>query len=211
MAGPHVAGTVALLWSAAHGLIGDVDATESVIAHTARPKTTTESCGGDGVGDVPNNVYGWGVVDALRAVRSTLWKAEVVKQVAVPSELWVRSLDYSLFVTNISPFTLTNLVLTDTVPLSTAFVGASGSYAYDGHIVTWTASSLDPWGVLTAELKISVDHLPRGQPVINADYGVGAKELLTPIAGAPVEAIIPWRHAVPTVLKNARLDGRDDG
>jgi subtilisin family serine protease len=211
MAGPHVAGTAALLWSAAPELIGDVDGTERVITRAARPRTTAQGCGGNGAGDIPNNVYGWGVVDALRAVHSVLSKAEISKQVTFPRELWVRSLDYTLSVTNTSPFTLTDIVLTDTVPLSTAFLSASGRFLRDGDAVTWTASSLGPSDVLTAGLEVSVEHLPRGWHVVNAGYGVWANELVTPLAGAPVETVIPWRCLLFPVLKNGRLEEGNDG
>jgi serine protease AprX len=70
MAGPHVAGAVALLLSAAPGYRGDVDAIESFLFSSAEPKTTTEGCGGDGPDDVPNNTWGWGILDALGAVKS---------------------------------------------------------------------------------------------------------------------------------------------
>ena len=69
MAGPHVAGAVALVLSAQPGLAGDVDAIEGVVEATAVPSTTTEGCGGDGSLDVPNNTYGWGRIDALAAVQ----------------------------------------------------------------------------------------------------------------------------------------------
>jgi uncharacterized repeat protein (TIGR01451 family) len=211
MAGPHVAGTVALLWSAAPELIGDVDATEWVIARTARPKTTTQGCGGDGADDVPNNVYGWGIVDALDAVRSTLLKVEIEKWADFPPELWVRSLDYTLVVSNTSPFTLTDVVLTDTVPLSTAFAWASGSHVQGGDTVTWTVSSLAPWETLTAGLGISVGHLPRGSLVVNADYGLRASELLTPVVGVPVETVVPWRLTLLPVFKDWQVEEGDDG
>ena len=67
-------------------------------------------------------------MDALGAVQSTLLKVEIAKRIDVPSELWVRSLDYTLVLSNTSPFTLTDIVLTDTVPLSTEFAWASGSH-----------------------------------------------------------------------------------
>jgi uncharacterized repeat protein (TIGR01451 family) len=211
MAGPHVAGTVALLWSAAPELIGDVHATEQVIARTSRPKTTMQGCGGDGLGEVPNNVYGWGIVDAQGAVQGTFSRLEIAKQVDVPPGLWVSSLHYTLLVSNTSPFTLTELVLTDRVPLSTEFAWASGGYAYGGGTVTWTASSLAPWETLTVELGVSVDHLPRGSRVVNADYGARAHELLTPVAGAAVETLIPWRLLLSPVFKDWRLEGADNG
>ncbi len=77
MAGPHVAGVVALLWSADPSLVGDIDATERLICETALPKPvenvctpgeTVCACGG--VTGVPNNVYGCGFIDAGAAVRA---------------------------------------------------------------------------------------------------------------------------------------------
>jgi subtilisin family serine protease len=72
MAGPHVAGLVALLISANPGLRGDVDQLEDIIEQTAVKKTTTEGCGGDTATQVPNNTYGWGRVDALAAVQKAV-------------------------------------------------------------------------------------------------------------------------------------------
>jgi len=40
---------------------------ENIIRQTAVPLTTSQDCGGDGPTDVPNNVYGWGRIDALAA------------------------------------------------------------------------------------------------------------------------------------------------
>ena len=68
MAAPHVAGAVALLLSAAPGYSGRVEAIERLLTANAEPKTTTEGCGGDGPDDVPNNTWGWGILDSLAAV-----------------------------------------------------------------------------------------------------------------------------------------------
>jgi subtilisin family serine protease len=92
MAGPHVAGLVALLWSANPALVGDIDATETLICQTAAPKPveslcTVEDevpeglftallhnpiCACGGATGVPNNVYGCGFIDAGAAVRAAL-------------------------------------------------------------------------------------------------------------------------------------------
>lgn len=64
MAGPHVAGLVALMLSAGPLLAGDVDAIESIITATALPLQSDEC--GDGVA-VPNNVFGHGRIDAPAA------------------------------------------------------------------------------------------------------------------------------------------------
>ncbi|APU14299.1 S8 family serine peptidase [Actinoalloteichus fjordicus] len=64
MAAPHVAGSVALLWSAAPSLIGDVEATRALLDTTAIPVNDT-SCGGT---PEDNNVWGKGRLDVLAAV-----------------------------------------------------------------------------------------------------------------------------------------------
>jgi subtilisin family serine protease/N-acetylneuraminic acid mutarotase len=64
MAAPHVAGTVALLWSAAPALLGDVDATRDLLDGSATDAPDTE-CGGT---DDDNNVYGEGRLDALALI-----------------------------------------------------------------------------------------------------------------------------------------------
>ena len=72
MAGPHVAGLVALLVSANPRLAGLVNRLEDIIEQTAVKKTTTEGCGLDSATAVPNNTYGWGRIDALAAVLEAL-------------------------------------------------------------------------------------------------------------------------------------------
>ena len=92
MAGPHVTGVVALLWSADPALIGDIDATERLICQTAVPKPvenvctvadevpegpfssllSDSVCACGGVTGVPNDVYGCGFIDAGAAVEEAL-------------------------------------------------------------------------------------------------------------------------------------------
>lgn len=70
MAGPHVAGVVALLWSADPALVGDIDATEALITGTADPQSAPDLCGG--AEGPQNNVYGFGLIDADEAVEQVL-------------------------------------------------------------------------------------------------------------------------------------------
>lgn len=71
MAGPHVAGAVALLWSADPSLIGNIDRTEQILIETAKPYTGSTSLGCF-EGNVPNAAYGYGIVDVYAAVREVL-------------------------------------------------------------------------------------------------------------------------------------------
>ncbi len=94
MAGPHVVGVVALIWSADPALIGDIDATEELICRTAHPEpvenictvadqppegelgalTSNPVCACGDVTGSPNDVYGCGLIDAGAAVRTALGK-----------------------------------------------------------------------------------------------------------------------------------------
>ncbi|MGW2017484.1 S8 family serine peptidase [Streptomyces sp. NPDC001927] len=64
MATPHVAGAVALLWSSAPSLVGNIDATRAALNTTARDVDDTH-CGGTAGA---NNVWGEGKLDILAAV-----------------------------------------------------------------------------------------------------------------------------------------------
>jgi subtilisin family serine protease len=64
MAAPHLAGTVALLWSAAPAIIGDLPSTMALLSESAID-TPDLSCGGS---DGDNDVFGEGRVDAFAAV-----------------------------------------------------------------------------------------------------------------------------------------------
>jgi subtilisin family serine protease len=66
MATPHIAGVIALIYSAKPSLIGDVDATEALIEHTAHHINSSE-CSSNG--SFPNNLYGWGFVNAAAAAK----------------------------------------------------------------------------------------------------------------------------------------------
>ncbi len=68
MAGPHVAGLVALLISAEPTLAGNVDRIEELIEKTAVPLISTQICGSISPLALPNPISGYGRVDAMRAL-----------------------------------------------------------------------------------------------------------------------------------------------
>jgi subtilisin family serine protease len=67
MATPHIAGAMALLWSAVPSLQNQIDASRAALNDAAVHIAST-LCGT--AGPPPNNVYGWGRVDILAAVTS---------------------------------------------------------------------------------------------------------------------------------------------
>jgi subtilisin family serine protease len=71
MAGPHVVGVVALMWSANPALKGNVDLTENILFDTATPfEGLYPTCIGSV--EIPNNAVGYGVVNAQRAVEEAM-------------------------------------------------------------------------------------------------------------------------------------------
>jgi subtilisin family serine protease len=80
MAGPHVVGVVALLWSAVPGLVGQVPATEQYLRETANKTVVGTACG-SGANTAPwntwDNTYGYGRVDALAAIGAALCPADM--------------------------------------------------------------------------------------------------------------------------------------
>jgi hypothetical protein len=199
MAAPHVAGTVALLWSAAPSLIGDVEMTEWLIERTAHPRTTAQGCGGDEPADVPNHVYGWGIVDTLKAVQATRIDVAVSPPTGIPDSLLV----YTFAYTNVFDFTLSQVVLTSTIPEDTTFAWAAGNHMHNGSTITWTIDSLPNQAALTATMAVTVNHPPAGTYVVNNAYRVRASEFPTPIMGRPIETFVSGQHIVlPAIFRN---------
>jgi subtilisin family serine protease len=71
MASPHVAGTVALLWSRFPVLRGDITNTENQLRPSLAILNQAQGCGGNGPNDHPNNVFGGGRLDAVRATTAS--------------------------------------------------------------------------------------------------------------------------------------------
>ena len=70
MAGPHVVGTVALMWSANPGLVGDIAETKRILEISAAPYNGLLAACGDN--SAPNDTVGYGIVDAYAAVQMAL-------------------------------------------------------------------------------------------------------------------------------------------
>lgn len=68
MAGPHTVGVIALLLSAAPELKGHPDLVKAIVQRTADP-VSDYACGA-ATGGRPNNRFGWGIVNARRAIES---------------------------------------------------------------------------------------------------------------------------------------------
>ncbi len=73
MASPHVAGVVALIWSANPSLVGDIETTRMIITASTQPYTGyLPAC--SGVDQIPSTAVGYGILDAYAAVQMALGK-----------------------------------------------------------------------------------------------------------------------------------------
>ncbi|HEX6853194.1 MAG TPA: S8 family serine peptidase [Candidatus Polarisedimenticolaceae bacterium] len=71
MAGPHVAGAAALLWSAKPQVRGLLRITRCLMSRSASPAVSVSwpsTCGGTAKTVRPNNFFGWGRIDAYAAI-----------------------------------------------------------------------------------------------------------------------------------------------
>ena len=81
MATPHIAGAMALLWSAIPSLQNQIDASRTALDDAAHFISSTQ-CGAAGP---PNNVYGWGRVNILTAVGGTPTPTPTVSPTPTPT------------------------------------------------------------------------------------------------------------------------------
>ncbi len=145
MAGPHVAGLVALLLSASPDLSGEPDAIETAITSTAVPRTTSQTCGGVPGSAIPNNTFGWGRVDALASVDATAADLAVSQADAPDPALVGVPLAYTLTVENLGPGSAAGVSVSDTLSLAATIesaVATQGSCTLLAHAVTCELGSL---------------------------------------------------------------------
>lgn len=131
MAGPHVAGLVALVISANPALAGQVEILEEIIEASAIEKVD-EQCGSADNAEIPNNVYGHGRVDALAAVEMALTFTDVEETLVLGEQV------------NIYPNPATNTVTFETSEL----VGQTNLEIFDvqGRLIktaTWNLNKQD--------------------------------------------------------------------
>jgi len=72
MASPHLAGAIALIWQANPSYVRNIDKTWDLIKKTTVAQNSTQ-CSSNGS---PNNVYGYGSLDVLKAVEQALKERE---------------------------------------------------------------------------------------------------------------------------------------
>lgn len=118
MASPHVAGAVALLWSAVPDLIGNIDMTEQVLIKSATAVPFNQ-CGEGSTAVTPNNTYGYGRLNVLASVQLAQQPATLVLTVteAISSNIPVTLTD------DLTGYSYTSTTGTDGVARFTLYAG----------------------------------------------------------------------------------------
>ncbi len=201
MAGPHVAGAIALLISAVPEAAGQVDLLEQALRETAQPLTTTDGCGGDGPTSVPNHTYGYGRIDVDAAARRlqalltptlsiSLGGPAVILSKAISPTAAV-PITYQLAISHAHPISAaTDVVLTKTLPLETVFVTATLPHVFDGSTITWSWPSLfNESRSVTLTVEASVAPPATSATISSGASGVTSTEI-PPSAAPPISTQI---------------------
>lgn len=151
MAAPHVAGLTALLVSAEPSLAGEVDDLEEIIQIMAVPKTSAQDCGTVPSSQIPNNVFGYGRIDAYR--HGLAVEGSVIPSTAYPGQ----DLTFSFTVTHAHILSVTNnVMLTSTVPTGTSFVNATMPFNQNGNVIEWDLSTLSKFESKSVTMTVEV-------------------------------------------------------
>lgn len=201
MAAPHVAGLVALLISAQPDLRGQIEQLETLIESTALPTASTE-CSSEGV---PNNLYGWGRIDALASVSQLALHTLTLTKVASTEVVEAGgTITYTISLTHQHSLSPTlGVVLTDTIPAGTVFVSASQPYTLQDEEVRWDFGSLQAGETVQVALIVQVE---QGWVdwVVNEQYAAWSLQVTQPVFGLPVYTAVEtvYMYRLPLSVKN---------
>ena len=203
MAGPHVAGLVALLISAQPELAGNVDAIEAVIERSAVPLTSTQGCGGDGDTDVPNHVFGYGRIDAPTALFMLDHSLQVIK--AGPASVLPGAMaTYDITVTHYHSVSgTTGVVLSDSIPLGSSFVTATMPFTLEGSLLGWHFPSLSAQDSRNVSFTVSVPLTASGF-ITSPPASVSSDQVEVTFSSGQIDTAIGalYRYYYPVFIKD---------
>jgi serine protease AprX len=189
MAGPHVAGLVALLISANPALAGQVDNLENAINMTAVPRTTAQTCGGVPGSQIPNNTYGYGRIDSWEAYNAIQHTFQINKTASSPEILPGEIITYTIDVTYLDTLSATtDVIISDTLPSGTTFISATPPGVMSGGVVRWNYVSMQPLENKRLKLVLQAQPTARGT-IDNVDYAASSFDVPR-VQGAPVSVAI---------------------
>jgi uncharacterized repeat protein (TIGR01451 family) len=198
MAAPHVAGVVALLWSAAPWLHGDVPATEAILRATAKPVPSAQTCAGVAGSQVPNNVYGYGLIDAQAAISMALNRGVAPAMQAPALAPFSEPITITINVSNTSSFTQTGVVVSATLPASVTLITATPAATVVSSTLVWSLGARPPSSSITLTFSVQ----PSQAGVFAWNSVLSFDGLSAPLTSAPAQTLA-WteRRIAPIVFR----------
>jgi len=96
------------------------------------------------------------------------------------------NITYTLAYSNTGTAGATGVVITDTVPVNTTFVSATGGGTLGGGVVTWTIGAVNAGASSTVQMVVTVGAgMASGSTITNQTYALASNELAT-VKGSPV-------------------------
>ena len=102
-----------------------------------------------------------------------------------PGELY----SYTITVQNFVGYTMTGVVITDIVPVDSAFAYAQDGGTETGGVVTWNAGDLSNQGSVTVRFAVTAT-MNSSTVILNEDYAISASNYATPTLGTPVGTLV---------------------
>lgn len=160
MAGPHVAGLVALIMSAEPRLIGRVDDIRALIERTANPNVktsnTASTCGGTDAATIPNNIFGYGRIDAAAAVLARPQLAVQATAPATGASGGSYTAVFKLSQPASGKIDLSNALLKLTLPSGLSLKSSSEAPSTsEGQVLSFSHAALAPGEEWTLSLELS--------------------------------------------------------
>ncbi len=184
MATPHVAGAVALLWSAQPSLRNDVAATENVLNQTAVHRNPPVGSLCDPIGTTsPNNVFGYGRLDVKAAVDRALLLPTLLSAVSRKTHPGAGNFDINLPFdgsgvecrsssgNHTLVFTFNNNVTSGNATV-TSGTGSAGTPAFSGKTMTVNLTGVTSPQTITVKLSGVTDTSSQVLPDTSVNMGV---------------------------------------
>jgi uncharacterized repeat protein (TIGR01451 family) len=147
-----------------------------------------------------------GVDDLYITGEPIVFVPEMIIEKAGPSQVDIQqSFDYTLSVVNSLGTTATQVVITDSLPISVTIESVSdGGQILPGNVVSWTVPSIADGGLVNRTVSVAAPS--QTGTLVNFDYGVWASNWLTFTAGSPVTTTVINSNAI-TPIAEARAAG----
>src|SRR5206468_6381836 len=115
------------------------------------------------------------------------------------------NITYTLSYSNTGNANASGVVITDTIPVNTTFVSATGGGTLAAGVVTWNIGALSAGSSSSVQLVVqATSPLASGTVIANATYGIDSNET-APVAGAAITTTV---SSVP-VLSISKIDAPD--